>query len=182
MDIIEGGSGLTAPAEAEQHLRGAFRLSCCARLLDGAGPVRAQTMRRATMRVEASAMNLPAAAQLPEPDPAVTRVGDRVLLDGSGRLAPVADDGSNVIDTVGKGLRSIEDQILSMYTLAEGQRPRGQVPFKFSVRTNYSCRDGPLAGEVTQAAEHGSPAAGRVIAVGRVRHDEVPDWMAIYMG
>lgn len=71
---------------------------------------------------------------------------DRVLLDGSGRLAPVADDGSNVIDTVGKGLRSIEDQILSMYTLAEGQRPRGQVPFKFSVRTNYSFRDGPLAG------------------------------------
>ena len=82
MEIIEGGSGLTAPAEAEQHLRGAFRLSCCARLLDVAGPVRAQTMRRATMRVEASAMNLPAAAQLPEPDPAVTRVGDRVLLDG----------------------------------------------------------------------------------------------------
>jgi glycosyltransferase involved in cell wall biosynthesis len=38
--------------------------------------------------------------------------------------------------------------------------------------------DGPLASEVTQAAEHGSPAAGRVIAVGRVRHDEVPEWMA----
>ncbi|MEI7799644.1 MAG: ASKHA domain-containing protein [Opitutaceae bacterium] len=82
MEIIEGGAGLTAPAEAEQHLRGAFRLSCCARLLEGAGPIRAQTMRRATMRVEASAMNLPAAAHVSQPDPAVTRVGDRVLLDG----------------------------------------------------------------------------------------------------
>ncbi|MBL9200958.1 MAG: TonB-dependent receptor plug domain-containing protein [Opitutaceae bacterium] len=71
---------------------------------------------------------------------------DRVLLDGSGRLAPVADDGSNVIDTVGKGLRSIEDQILAMYTLAEGQRPRGQIPFKFNVRTSYAFGAGPLSG------------------------------------
>lgn len=74
------------------------------------------------------------------------RQHERVLLDGSGRLAPVADDGSGIVDTVGKGLRSIEDQILGMYTLAEGQRPRGQVPFKFNVRTAYSFREGPLRG------------------------------------
>jgi glycosyltransferase involved in cell wall biosynthesis len=37
--------------------------------------------------------------------------------------------------------------------------------------------DGPLAAEVQARAEHGDPAA-RVMAVGRVRHDEVPQWMA----
>ena len=71
---------------------------------------------------------------------------DRVLLDGSGRLAAVADDGSGIVDTVGKGLKSIEDQILTMYTLAEGQRPPGQSPFKFSVRTAYSFQEGWLKG------------------------------------
>ncbi|WP_414661634.1 TonB-dependent receptor plug domain-containing protein [Horticoccus sp. 23ND18S-11] len=71
---------------------------------------------------------------------------ERVLLDGSGRLAAVADDGSGVVDTVGKGLKSIEEQILTLYTLADGQRPRGQVPFKFNVRTAYSFREGPLKG------------------------------------
>lgn len=71
---------------------------------------------------------------------------DRVLLDGSGRLAAVADDGSGIVDTVGKGLKSIEDQILTMYTLAEGQRPRGQSPFKVSMRTAYSFQEGWLKG------------------------------------
>jgi len=38
--------------------------------------------------------------------------------------------------------------------------------------------DGPLMKEVTALAEHGNPARGMAMAVGRVRHDEVPQWMA----
>jgi teichuronic acid biosynthesis glycosyltransferase TuaC len=38
--------------------------------------------------------------------------------------------------------------------------------------------DGPLSREVTQLAEHGNPSQGTAMAVGRVRHDEVPQWMA----
>ena len=82
MEVVEGMSHLTPPAEPERHLKGAFRLSCCARLTGETGTVRAHTMRRATMHVEDSAMNLPPQARLEQPDPAVTRDGDRVLLDG----------------------------------------------------------------------------------------------------
>jgi teichuronic acid biosynthesis glycosyltransferase TuaC len=38
--------------------------------------------------------------------------------------------------------------------------------------------DGPLAREVAHQAEHGGVGHGRALAIGRVRHDEVPDWMA----
>jgi teichuronic acid biosynthesis glycosyltransferase TuaC len=38
--------------------------------------------------------------------------------------------------------------------------------------------DGPLTKEVHEIVEHGNPGHGRVMAVGRVKHDEVPLWMA----
>lgn len=38
--------------------------------------------------------------------------------------------------------------------------------------------DGPLHSEVTAHVEHSNPSAGLAMAVGRVRHDEVPLWMA----
>lgn len=82
MEVLEGMDQLTPPAEPERHLKGAFRLSCCARLTVGTGTVRCHTMRRATMQVEDSAINLPPQARLDRPDPAVTRDGDRVRLDG----------------------------------------------------------------------------------------------------
>lgn len=82
MEVFEGRECLTPPAAPEQHLKGAFRLSCCARVAADTGTIRAHTMRRATMHVEDSTMNLPPQARLDRPDPAVTRDGDRVLLDG----------------------------------------------------------------------------------------------------
>ncbi len=82
MEVVDGIEHLTPRAEAEHHLKGAFRLSCCARLATDSGSVRCHTMRRGTMYVEDSAMNLPAQAHLARPDPAVTRHGDRILLDG----------------------------------------------------------------------------------------------------
>lgn len=38
--------------------------------------------------------------------------------------------------------------------------------------------DGPLMSEVSAHVEHGSADDGRVVAAGRVKHDEVPLWMA----
>lgn len=82
MEVVAGMEHLTPRIEPEHHLKGAFRLSCCTRLKNDNGTVRAHTLRRATMHVEDSAMNLPPQARLDHPDPAVTRDGDRVLLDG----------------------------------------------------------------------------------------------------
>jgi uncharacterized 2Fe-2S/4Fe-4S cluster protein (DUF4445 family) len=82
MEVAEGMDRLTPRAEPERHLKGEFRLSCCAQLLAGEGPVRCHTLRRAAMRVQEGAMNLPAGALPEQLDPAVTRDGDRVFLEG----------------------------------------------------------------------------------------------------
>lgn len=82
MEVVEGQEHLTPRAEAERHLSGMFRLSCCARLASDSGVVRAHTLRRATMQVEEGAVLLPDHVRVEKPDPAVTRDGDRVLLDG----------------------------------------------------------------------------------------------------
>src|SRR5207247_1461247 len=64
------------------HLRGNFRLSCRARVAEQSGVVRCHTMRRGQMRIDRQAFQLPVAHQRLKLDPAVTRDGDRVLLDG----------------------------------------------------------------------------------------------------
>ncbi len=98
MEITEGMDSLTPPSEEENHLKDNFRLSCCARLTDVPGEVQAHTMRRAEIHIEDQAMNLPPEAALQSIDPAVTRDGDRVLLDGqqiatsTGRLIGLAID------------------------------------------------------------------------------------------
>lgn len=82
MEITTGMESLSPPTEEEGHLKDNFRLSCCARLLDVPGEIQAHTMRRAEIHIEDEAMNLPPEAALEKIDPAVTRDGDRVLLDG----------------------------------------------------------------------------------------------------
>ena len=79
VEVLEGMTCLSTPTPAEQHLSGAFRLSCqCHVVADGA--VRCHTMRRGRMRIERRAFGLP--YQEVRLDPAVTRDGDRVLIDG----------------------------------------------------------------------------------------------------
>jgi uncharacterized 2Fe-2S/4Fe-4S cluster protein (DUF4445 family) len=80
VEIAEGMETLSARTPAEGHLRGSFRLSCQTRV-EGAGLVRCHTMRRGRMRIERQALGLPAVTDL-KPDPAVTREGDRILIDG----------------------------------------------------------------------------------------------------
>jgi uncharacterized 2Fe-2S/4Fe-4S cluster protein (DUF4445 family) len=81
LEIVEGLAALTPCTDPERHLRGNFRLACQAYIAPGQpdAPIRCHTMRRGTMRIERHALGLPVSEHL---DPAVTRDGDRILLDG----------------------------------------------------------------------------------------------------
>ena len=82
VEITEGAECLSPPTAAERHLQGAYRLSCQCRVTAGDGRVRGHTMRRGRMRIERQAPALAARGMPSPPDPAVTRDGGRVLLDG----------------------------------------------------------------------------------------------------
>jgi uncharacterized 2Fe-2S/4Fe-4S cluster protein (DUF4445 family) len=87
VEVVEGMEALSPPTEAECHLKGNFRLSCQTYVTGASGPVssglvRCHTMRRGHMRIERQAYGMPAWVQAPELDPAVTRDGDRILIDG----------------------------------------------------------------------------------------------------
>ena len=81
VEIIEGMDCLSASTEHERHLGGQFRLSCRTLITAAAGTIRCHTMRRGQMRIERHALDLPDGGPL-VPDAAVTRDGDRVLIDG----------------------------------------------------------------------------------------------------
>ena len=82
VEVTEGMECLSERTAAEKHLKGRFRLSCCTRIESETGTVRCHTMRRGEMKIERHALNLPVTLQQLKPDPAVTRDGDRILLDG----------------------------------------------------------------------------------------------------
>jgi uncharacterized 2Fe-2S/4Fe-4S cluster protein (DUF4445 family) len=69
-------------SEPERHLKGNFRLSCQATVIADHGHVRCHTMRRGHMVIERHAFGLPVGNQALPLDPAVTRDGDRILIDG----------------------------------------------------------------------------------------------------
>jgi uncharacterized 2Fe-2S/4Fe-4S cluster protein (DUF4445 family) len=78
VEVLEGHACLSGPAPEELHLKGNFRLSCRTRIVAPEGVVRCHTMRRGHMRIETAGQ----AFSLPILDPAVTRAGDRILVDG----------------------------------------------------------------------------------------------------
>ena len=82
VEVAEGMDCLSKPGPEEKHLKGNFRLSCCARITAEQGTVRCHTMRRGTMKIEKHAFELPTGPRTWQLDPAVTRDGDRILLDG----------------------------------------------------------------------------------------------------
>jgi uncharacterized 2Fe-2S/4Fe-4S cluster protein (DUF4445 family) len=82
VEVTEGLECLTQRGPEESHLRDKFRLSCRTRINTTSGVVRCHTMRRGEMKIERHAMNLPATHQQPTIDPCVTRIGDRILMDG----------------------------------------------------------------------------------------------------
>jgi uncharacterized 2Fe-2S/4Fe-4S cluster protein (DUF4445 family) len=82
VEITEGMELLSQKVPEESHLNENFRLSCRCKIASDSGVVRCHTMRRGEMRIERRALELPAAKHPPTLDPAVTRDGDRILLDG----------------------------------------------------------------------------------------------------
>lgn len=82
VEVIAGMDCLSPVAAAEKHLKGKFRLSCQTSITAADGEVRCHTMRRGHMRIERHALGLPASHRKVELDPAVTRDGDRILIDG----------------------------------------------------------------------------------------------------
>jgi uncharacterized 2Fe-2S/4Fe-4S cluster protein (DUF4445 family) len=83
VEVTEGMDCLSARVPAEKHLEGNFRLSCSCRIVKDSGIVRCHTMRRGEMRIERDGLHLPGGNQKLKLEPAVTRDGDRILLDGA---------------------------------------------------------------------------------------------------
>lgn len=82
LEVQGGGELLNARTAAEAHLSGGFRLSCCARLEADAGEVGLKSPSRGTLRISSAGVNLPATVAATPLDPAVTRAGNRILLEG----------------------------------------------------------------------------------------------------
>jgi uncharacterized 2Fe-2S/4Fe-4S cluster protein (DUF4445 family) len=82
VEVVEGMDLLSARADPEQHLKGSFRLSCQTFVTGASGRVHCHTMRRGQMRIERHAAGLPVIEGHVQLDPAVTRDGDRILIDG----------------------------------------------------------------------------------------------------
>ena len=83
VEIVQGMDLLSAPTPQEAHLKGNFRLSCSCRVAADSGVVRCHTMRRGEMRIERHALDLPISNKNLRLEPAVTRDGSRILLDGA---------------------------------------------------------------------------------------------------
>ena len=79
VEVEEGAELLSPPAPQERHLEGRFRLACRTRLV-AAGEVRCHTLRRGALRIETETEGLDESRL--RLDPAVTRDGGHVLLDG----------------------------------------------------------------------------------------------------
>jgi len=73
---------LSPKTPQEKHLKENFRLSCRAHIVKDSGVIRCHTMRRGEMKIEGHAFHLPIESQKLKIDPCVTRLGDRVFLDG----------------------------------------------------------------------------------------------------
>src|SRR5215469_14027354 len=82
MEVSEGMDLLTPRTAEEHHLKDKFRLSCRCKIAADSGIVRCHTMRRGEMKIERHAFDLPSGSKKWPLDPAVTRDGDRILLDG----------------------------------------------------------------------------------------------------
>jgi uncharacterized 2Fe-2S/4Fe-4S cluster protein (DUF4445 family) len=82
VEVVAGGQLLSPPSPEEEHLRDGFRLSCRAQVTGCSGTIKCHTLRRGEMRIVHESTRL---QDIPGPctiDPAVTRDGPWVLLDG----------------------------------------------------------------------------------------------------
>jgi uncharacterized 2Fe-2S/4Fe-4S cluster protein (DUF4445 family) len=82
VEIAEGMNLLSPKTPEENHLKENFRLACRCKIVADSGVVRCHTLRRGEMIIERHAFALPTGTAKWHLDPAVTRDGDRILLDG----------------------------------------------------------------------------------------------------
>ena len=89
VEVVEGMDCLSprSESESESHLDGPFRLSCCTTVVAKQGNVRCHTMRRNPMVIADGGQSLEHVLAETPHDPAVTRQGRTVLLDGE----PIAE-------------------------------------------------------------------------------------------
>jgi uncharacterized 2Fe-2S/4Fe-4S cluster protein (DUF4445 family) len=82
VEVTSGMELLSEPTEFEKHLdvrASRFRLSCQSRVAADDGEIAYQTMRRGRMRIERTALHLPATQTTTTLDPAVARDGKRIV-------------------------------------------------------------------------------------------------------
>jgi len=82
VEVVEGMALLSPPTPEESQLKAGFRLSCRCHVVAETGTVRCHTLRRGRMQIEEHAHAVPTRGPERTPDPAVTRDGEWVLLDG----------------------------------------------------------------------------------------------------
>jgi uncharacterized 2Fe-2S/4Fe-4S cluster protein (DUF4445 family) len=82
VEILEGMEYLSEPVQKESHLNGNFRLSCRTNIIADSGTIRCNMMRRGRMKIEKKALHFSYNDKKLKIDPAVTRDGDRILMDG----------------------------------------------------------------------------------------------------
>ncbi|MEO8337727.1 MAG: ASKHA domain-containing protein [bacterium] len=82
VEVTAGMTLLSPRTGPESHLEGSFRLACQTRVVGADGVVTCHTMRRGQMKIERHAFGLPVSAQPLRLEPAVTRDGNRILIEG----------------------------------------------------------------------------------------------------
>ena len=87
LEVTAGMEALTPRTAEELHLSGKFRLACRTKVQASSGKITCHTLKRGNMRIEESACDLPASSRPIPWDPAVTRQGNRIFLDGE----PIAE-------------------------------------------------------------------------------------------
>ena len=159
VDVSAGMDCLSGPTDRERHLTGPYRLACQCRIGSSAGHVRCHTMRRGQMHIERGAPAVAAASQVETIDPAVTRDGDRVLIDGAcvdrfrGGMHGVAMD----LGTTTVVLRLVNLETGETVADASFENPQRFGGSDVMARIQYSAEHGPhvlmrtLAGYVRHA-------------------------------
>jgi uncharacterized 2Fe-2S/4Fe-4S cluster protein (DUF4445 family) len=161
VEISAGMDCLTPKSPEEHHLKENFRLSCRCQIAAASGLVRCHTMRRGEMRIERHALQLPAQRQPLRLDPAVTREGGRVLLDGveidrsDGPIHGLAMD----LGTTTVVLRLLNLETGEVVADAAFENPQRFGGSDIMARIQYDTEDGTrllqrtLAGYITHALE-----------------------------
>jgi uncharacterized 2Fe-2S/4Fe-4S cluster protein (DUF4445 family) len=82
VEVSEGADLLTPPTEHERHLRGSYRLACRARVSAASGTIAFRRLRHGDVSIVDAGHQIPAHRHAMPFDPAVTRDGGSVALDG----------------------------------------------------------------------------------------------------